>query len=404
MKISEIEALLRRYDAGETTPEEEERLARYFTAGPTPPQWAGYAAQFGYFRAQGQETYPPRPSSTGFRSKRRPKRLYRPRVIRLSWGWAWRQAFRCCWSGFLAAWLLLRGGAPAAPTGDMVALQQEVKEMKQLVMLSLLENQSASERIRAVSYAEALPGLDPAVREALIRTLDGDQNLNVRLAAAEALGRFPDSEEVRQALVGALERQPDPMLQITLIHLLVNMEEKEPPVPSKSSSATTARPKSCAAWPAKASVPSRKVKHTHLFTIHTMKTKVVMLGLLMVAGQGLAQEVARNTSQTNDRESVQSSAGEFRIALSKPAQPGKLVIHDLEPDVVIERHAGKDVLVTQDGHRSAPEKARGLRSLSSAGTDNTGIGLEIRESTTPLSRSLRPPSRTVRTGCWCPTT
>jgi hypothetical protein len=111
-----------------------------------------------------------------------------------------------------------------------------------------------------------------------------------------------------------------------------------------------------------------------------MKTKVVMLGLLMVAGQGLAQEVARNTSQTNDRESVQSSAGEFRIALSKPAQPGKLVIHDLEPDVVIERHAGKDVLVTQDGHRSAPEKARGLRSLSSAGTDNTGIGLEIRES------------------------
>ena len=98
--------------------------------------------------------------------------------------------------------------------------------MKRLVMLSLLENQSASERIRAVSYAEALPGLDPAVRDALIRTLDGDQNLNVRLAAAEALGRFPDSEEVRQALVSALESQPDPMLQITLIHLLVNMEEK----------------------------------------------------------------------------------------------------------------------------------------------------------------------------------
>ena len=98
--------------------------------------------------------------------------------------------------------------------------------MKQLVMLSLLENQSASERIRAVSYAEALPGLDPAVRDALIRTLDGDQNLNVRLAAAEALGRFPGNEAVRQALIGALERQPDPMLQITLIHLLVNMEEK----------------------------------------------------------------------------------------------------------------------------------------------------------------------------------
>jgi HEAT repeat protein len=98
--------------------------------------------------------------------------------------------------------------------------------MKQLVMLSLLENQSASERIKAVSYAEALPALDPAVRDALVRTLDADQNPNVRLAAAEALGRFPESEEVRQALVNALEREPDAMLQITLIQLLVNMEEK----------------------------------------------------------------------------------------------------------------------------------------------------------------------------------
>ncbi len=111
-----------------------------------------------------------------------------------------------------------------------------------------------------------------------------------------------------------------------------------------------------------------------------MKTKVVMLSLLMVAGQGLAQQIVLNTPQLSDNRAIQSAAGEFRIALSKPAQPGKLVIHDLQPDVVIERHAGKDVLVTQDGHRPVPEKAKGLRSLTSAGTDNTGIGLEIKES------------------------
>jgi hypothetical protein len=227
MKISEIEALLGRYDAGETTPEEEERLARYFTAGPTPPQWAGYAAQFAYFRAQGQGTVPAESlfDRVPFEAPAASTPTA-PRVIRLSWGMSLAASVSLLLVGFLAAWLLLRGGTPVAPAGDLVALQEEVKEMKRLVMLSLLENQSASERIRAVSYAEALPGLDPAVRDALIRTLDGDQNPNVRLAAAEALGRFPDSEEVRQALVGALERQPDPMLQITLIHLLVNMEEK----------------------------------------------------------------------------------------------------------------------------------------------------------------------------------
>jgi hypothetical protein len=226
MKISEIEALLRRYDAGETTPEEEERLARYFTAGPTPPQWAGYAAQFGYFRAQGQETVPVGALLDRIPFEAQTRSLTAPRVIRLSWGLGLAASVSLLLVGFLAAWLLLRGGAAAVPKDDMVALQQEVKEMKQLVMLSLLENQSASERIKAVSYAEALPALDPAVRDALVRTLDSDQNPNVRLAAAEALGRFPQSEEVRQALVSALESEPDAMLQITLIQLLVNMEEK----------------------------------------------------------------------------------------------------------------------------------------------------------------------------------
>jgi hypothetical protein len=122
-----------------------------------------------------------------------------------------------------------------------------------------------------------------------------------------------------------------------------------------------------------------------------MKTQVVVLGLLMVAGQGLAQQIALNTPRMPGNETVQSAPGEFRIALSKPAQPGKLVIHDLQPDVVIERHAGKDVLVTQDGYRPVPEKAKGLRSLTSAGTDNTGIGLEIKESnnTVEITEALK---------------
>jgi hypothetical protein len=122
-----------------------------------------------------------------------------------------------------------------------------------------------------------------------------------------------------------------------------------------------------------------------------MKTKVLMLGLLLVAGQGFAQQIAFNAPSITDQGTVQSAAGEFRIALSKPAQPGKLVIHDLQPDVVIERHAGKDVLVTHDGYRPVPEKAKGLRSLTSAGTDNTGIGLEIKESnnTVEITEALK---------------
>ena len=111
-----------------------------------------------------------------------------------------------------------------------------------------------------------------------------------------------------------------------------------------------------------------------------MNNKVVLLGLLLVAGHGFAQSIAMNNARPTEQVSIQSPPGEFRIALSKPAQPSKLVLHELESNVIIERHAGKDVLVTQDGHRSLPEKAKGLRSLTSAGEDNTGLGLEIKES------------------------
>jgi hypothetical protein len=111
-----------------------------------------------------------------------------------------------------------------------------------------------------------------------------------------------------------------------------------------------------------------------------MRNKVALLGLLLVAGHGFAQSVVTNTVRPADSENRQAAAREFRITLSKPAQPGKLVLHELESDVIIERHAGKDVVVTQDGHRGLSEKAKGLRSLTSAGEDNTGIGLEIKES------------------------
>ncbi len=143
MKISEIEALLRRYDAGETTPEEEERLARYFTAGPTPPQWAGYAAQFGYFRAQGQETVPaealfdriPFEVRTESTTAPRIESTAAPRVIHLSWGMGLAASISLLLVGFLADWVLLRGGATAVPEGVVGAFQQYVQELNIRMML-----------------------------------------------------------------------------------------------------------------------------------------------------------------------------------------------------------------------------------------------------------------------------
>jgi len=67
---------------------------------------------------------------------------------------------------------------------------------------------------------------DPQVLSALLQVLDYDPNANVRLAAVDALQQFSDQSMVRQGLVQALTRQSSPLVQIALIDLLVQIQEK----------------------------------------------------------------------------------------------------------------------------------------------------------------------------------
>ena len=62
-------------------------------------------------------------------------------------------------------------------------LDKEVKEMKEALMFNLLNDESASERIKAVNYVEEIKNPDQKILNALINTLNTDKNVNVRLAA-----------------------------------------------------------------------------------------------------------------------------------------------------------------------------------------------------------------------------
>jgi hypothetical protein len=48
----------------------------------------------------------------------------------------------------------------------------------------------------------------------------------VRLTALEALSKFKNEPKVRQALIDAVSTQTDPVIQIALIQLMVEMKEK----------------------------------------------------------------------------------------------------------------------------------------------------------------------------------
>ncbi len=55
----------------------------------------------------------------------------------------------------------------------------------------------------------------------------------MRYAALQALSNYLDNEQVRYELVKSLETQTDPLIQISLIMVLVEAQEKSARVPMK---------------------------------------------------------------------------------------------------------------------------------------------------------------------------
>ncbi len=115
---------------------------------------------------------------------------------------------------------------PGIEEEQIIALQNEVRETKNMMILSMLKQSSASKRIMAVNISEELDRLEPELREALFLSLNGDKSENVRLAALEALSRFAGVPEIREELVKSFSLQTDPIIQISMINMMVNLNEK----------------------------------------------------------------------------------------------------------------------------------------------------------------------------------
>ena len=105
------------------------------------------------------------------------------------------------------------------------SLRKEVRSMRQENMLNMIDDESASQRIKAVSYAEEMSNPDQQVIDVLIKTLNKDKNVNVRLAALYSLARFADKRAVRDSLVSSLPAQTEPIIQVVLINLLAEKRD-----------------------------------------------------------------------------------------------------------------------------------------------------------------------------------
>lgn len=117
---------------------------------------------------------------------------------------------------------------PQATSSDtqMAELSQQVVDLKEMMMLSLLEKESATERLKAVSLTSEMNSASQKVTNALLETLNNDENLNVRLAALEALKPYGRNSEVRQALIRSIAVQQSPLVQVALAETMAQLQVK----------------------------------------------------------------------------------------------------------------------------------------------------------------------------------
>jgi hypothetical protein len=137
------------------------------------------------------------------------------------------------WLRIAASIILLASGiwigskvTPTSNDSEQIAqLRSQVNDVKEVLTLNLLNEESASERIRAVNYAEEINNPDEKIVTALIATMNEDKNVNVRLTALYALARFSDKTAVTDSLIVSLKKQTDPIMQIALINILTEKKE-----------------------------------------------------------------------------------------------------------------------------------------------------------------------------------
>lgn len=148
------------------------------------------------------------------------RRLERPSFWRRWLGAAPTAALRPALASFglgvaLGALLVWVAGARS----DVRRLTDEMQSMTRAVSLSLLEHQSASERLRGVGWSSRVLA-DDRIVEALLDAVRNDPNVNVRLAALDTLADRIDSPRVRAGLIDTLPRQESPLLQVAMVEIL----------------------------------------------------------------------------------------------------------------------------------------------------------------------------------------
>ena len=127
----------------------------------------------------------------------------------------------------LGAYLGMHVNRPDTHAQEIAVMHSELANMRQMVALSMLQQQSASGRLEGVTWTRGEDHLDPQVLAALLHTLRFDASVDVRLAALDALSRHSTQPQVRNSVVDSLSEQQSPLVQVALIDQLVEWRDRQ---------------------------------------------------------------------------------------------------------------------------------------------------------------------------------
>ena len=121
---------------------------------------------------------------------------------------------------------LLRPASDGVDNKEITDISRQMEEMKEMMMLTLLEKESATERLKAVSLTNDMDKASEKVTSALLETLNNDENANVRLAALEALKPYAGNSNVREELIRSIAQQESPLVQVALADMMAALQVK----------------------------------------------------------------------------------------------------------------------------------------------------------------------------------
>lgn len=241
MKCDDVELLLPEYVDGTLTAAETQRVREHLGSCPACAREAEAQRRLGAaFRAVPPLRPTPRLTAvfeTWLEAEREAASLtVNPRLVQRS---SWLRIVMGNGASALAACILFAAGLligarvladrdgaarDAVVARELAQVRSEMAAMNQAVTWTLLQQQSASERLQTVLAFEASPAGAPALQE-LLGVLAFDSSTTVRRSAVEALYRYAGDATVRRAIAHALPRETSPVVQLAMIDLLASTRD-----------------------------------------------------------------------------------------------------------------------------------------------------------------------------------